>query len=77
MKIVGKEFGFKYFLKPTPKNIAKLGWSLFITCQTAAGAFIYFEKDNVAIYIGITGFVGLFLSNFFGNGTITNQEGIQ
>jgi hypothetical protein len=70
-------YGFKYFFKPTPKNIARLGMSLFLTCSTVAGTFAYFGESKVAMFIGILGASGLFLSNFFGNGNQGNQENIQ
>lgn len=70
---VGKyNYGFKYFLKPTPKNIAKLGLSMFLTCSTVAGTFAYFGENTAAMVIAILGATGLFLSNFFGNGTQSN-----
>ena len=79
MKVGKTEFGFKHFLKPTPKNVARLGWAAFITCSTAAGTFAYFGQEDVASVVAVIGIIGMFLSNFFGNGNQSqaNQENVQ
>jgi len=69
-------YGLSQFFKPTPKNIARFGLALFTTCSAAAGTFVYFEQQNVAMVIGIIGVVGMFLSNFFGNGNTGKEENI-
>ena len=69
-------YGFKHFFKPTPRNIARFGLALFTTCSAAAGTFMYFSQDKVAMVIGILGIVGLFLSNFFSDANQGNQENI-
>lgn len=61
------KFGIDQLSKPTPKTFGKIGWSLFLTCQTAAGTFAYFGDTEVAKYLGMAGFVGLFLANLFGH----------
>jgi hypothetical protein len=70
------KFGLSEFVKPTPKNIARFGLALFSTCSVAAGTFVYFNEHKAAMVIGVIGIVGLFLSNFFGNGIKSNQEDI-
>lgn len=69
-------YGLSQFFKPTPKNIARFGLALFTTCSAAAGTFAYFEQQNVAMIVGIIGVVGMFLSNFFGNGNTSKEENI-
>jgi hypothetical protein len=70
------KYGLGQFFKPTPRNIARFGLALFTTCSAAAGTFVYFEQEKVGMVIGIIGVIGLFLSNFFGNGNQGNQENI-
>jgi hypothetical protein len=70
------KYGLSQFFRPTPRNIARFGLALFTTCSAAAGTFVYFEQEKVGMVIGIIGVIGLFLSNFFGNGNQGNQENI-
>ena len=70
------KYGLSQFFRPTPKNIARFGLALFTTCSAAAGTFVYFEQEKVGMVIGIIGVIGMFLSNFFGNGNQGNQENI-
>ena len=70
------KFGLSEFFKPTPRNIARFGLALFSTCSVAAGTFVYFSEQEAAMYTGIVGIIGLFLSNFFGNGIKSNKENI-
>lgn len=62
------KFGITQLPKPTPKAFGRIGWALFLTCQTSAATFAYFGDTEVAKYLGIVGFVGLFLANLFGHG---------
>ena len=70
------KYGLSQFFRPTPRNIARFGLALFTTCSAAAGTFVYFEQEKVGMVIGIIGVIGMFLSNFFGNGNQGNQENI-
>ena len=59
------KFGWKHYLKPTPKRIRIFGDSLAAGSLFVAGLSMVNGYEKIAIGVAILGWVGKFLSNFF------------
>jgi hypothetical protein len=63
------KFGFKHYMKPTPKKIRKIADSLS-AAALAVSAFSFVSDYKVVAYVVLTcAFVGKFLSNLFADDT--------
>lgn len=60
------KFGFKQFLKPTPKLVARIGYSLAAAGTTATTIAAITDHPKLALVMGILTVVGTFISKLFG-----------
>lgn len=63
------KFSHQNLLKPTPKKIRRLGNSLFLGAQAAAALALVSDVKWLGISLVIAGFLGKFISEFFGDDT--------
>lgn len=61
------KFSRQNLLKPTPKKIRRLGNALFLAAQAAAALALIGDIKWLAISLVVAGFLGKFLSEFFGD----------
>lgn len=59
------KFGVKEYFKPTPKRIRIFGDSLAAASVFVSGLAIVSGYEKIAIGIGVAGWLGKFISNFF------------